>query len=128
VRPVTRNLVVAILVVVAGLLALGALPSLLGGGPATTVTATPAEGNHTAFNASFLSERQYPYTTGALVDGESEVYRGGPDGFKQSFSHSPYDEFDALQRQFPNAVDGEALYARQNGTLYRLELHVEDDA
>jgi len=43
-RPITRNLVVGLLVVTVLLLALGAAPSLLRSGDPYYVTATPAEG------------------------------------------------------------------------------------
>ena len=67
-RPVTRNLLVGLLVVTALLLALGAAPSLLRSGDPYYVTVTPAEppAETAPVNASTLSERRFPYTLAAV--------------------------------------------------------------
>ena len=58
-RPITRRVTIAILVVLALLLALGALPSYLKSGDPYYVTATPETGNHTAVDMTNVSERRY---------------------------------------------------------------------
>ncbi|QIO21670.1 hypothetical protein [Haloarcula sp. JP-L23] len=135
-RTVTRNFVLGVAVVVVLLLALGALPSYLKSGDPYYLTATPAEGNATALdgnasavNASNLSTQRYPYTTAALDDatanesdgtGQSDPYWRGPIGLKGAFTHSPFDELDALRQRVPEATDGETVLVRHDGTLYRL--------
>jgi hypothetical protein len=134
-RPVTRNFLLAMGVVVVLLLALGALPSLLKSGDPYYLTATPIE-NGSAANASLadgsavdaanLSERRYPYTTAALsnatvdASGQSDPYWRGPVGLKGAFTHSPFDEMDALTQQFPAATDGDGVRVAHDGSLYRL--------
>ena len=134
-RQITRRVTVAILVVLALLLALGALPSYLKSGDPYYLTATPADGNHSAVDLSNASERRYEYTIGALRDAEAEVgvnvtdrnatgrsdpYWEGPFGLKESFTNSPFDEMDALGLRNESAVEGETVYVSYNGTLYRL--------
>lgn len=125
-RRVTRNLVFALLVIVALLLALGALPSYLKSGDPYYLTVTPVATNHTAANVSDLPADRYPYTTTALANastnesGRSDPYWKGPVGFKGAFTHSPFDEYEALAQQHPDAVDGETVYVRQNNTVYHL--------
>lgn len=125
-RPVTRNVLLAILATGAVLLALGAVPSALRSGDPYYLTATPVE-NRTALNASTLSERRYPYTTAALADagsstpGRSGAYWRGPFGLKESFSHSPFDELNALE-QFDTATGEGGPYVRHADTVYRLEV------
>jgi hypothetical protein len=125
-RPITRRVTIAILVVLALLLALGALPSYLQSGDPYYVTATVAEGNHTAVDVTDLSERRYEYTSAALDDadgsgpGVSEPYWKGPFGVKESFTNSPFDEIDALRLREASAADGDGVYVSRNGTLYRL--------
>lgn len=124
-RPVARNLVVALLLVVAFLLALGAVPGLLRAGDPYYVTANATEDDRPAVSADALSTRRYPYATGALAadgPGRSDPYWRGPLGVKGTFTHSPFDEFDALRQQYPNATDGTAVYLRQNGTTYELTI------
>ncbi|MCU4800748.1 hypothetical protein OB920_10230 [Halobacteria archaeon HArc-gm2] len=147
-RRVTRNLVLAILAVLVVLLALGALPGLLKTGDPYYLTATPVGeyGDQNASNATVanatvtnatvangsavdganLSERAYPYTTAALANatggepGRSGPYWRGPVGFKEAFTHSPFDEVNALRGQHPNATVGEGVRVARNGTLYRV--------
>ncbi|QLD89350.1 hypothetical protein HWV07_10040 [Natronomonas salina] len=135
-RTVTRNLVVAVLAVVAVLLALGALPGYLGSGDPYYVEATTAEGDGAAVVADNLSERRFPYAfeaLGSLEAGEeparSEAYYEGPVGFKESFTHTPFDEFgefesrnrDAVERDADSPV-GDVAYLEYDGQRYRLEI------
>ena len=129
-RRVTRNAILAILAVLVLLLALGALPSLLRTGEPTVITATAVEDYEgPTVDATNLSERRFPYTTAALRSGRSDPYYGGPTGLKEAFSHSPYDELDALNQRDRNrtggdagAVNGTTAYVRTGDTVYRLEL------
>jgi hypothetical protein len=134
-RTVTRNFLLAMGVLAVLLLALGAVPSYLKSGDPYYLTATPTDavGNDTAangsvdaVNASALSAQRYPYTTEALdnatanASGQSTPYWRGPVGLKGAFTHSPFDEYDALDQQFPDAVEGDTVLVRHDGTLYRL--------
>lgn len=76
-RRVTRNLLIAIALVVVALLALGALPSYLGSGDPYYLTAEPIETNETAADVNNVSDRRYPFLTSALAsdDGRSEGTR-----------------------------------------------------
>lgn len=133
-RPVTRNVVLAILVVLAALLALGAVPSYLRSGAPYYVVAEPVEAGP-AVDATNLSERQYPYLTGALAaaeagggEGRSDPYWKGPFGLKESFAHSPFDEFDAIGQRDPAATANGAVFVTRNGTRYRAEILGETEA
>ena len=133
-RPVTRNVVLAILVVVGGLLALGAVPSYLRSGDPYYVVAEPAEPGP-AVNATNLSERRYPYVRGAVAaaqasegEGRSEPYWEGPFGLKESFAHSPFDEFDAIGQRYPEAAADGAVFVADGGTRYRAEIVREGEA
>jgi hypothetical protein len=127
-RPITKKAIYVILGVAVVLLALGALPGLLKSGDPYYLTATAAApaGNATPFNATDVPENRYPYTTEALGSaspdepGRSAAYWRGPFGLKGAFTHSPFDERDALNRQYPNASADGGIYARHNGTVYRL--------
>ena len=127
-RPVARKFLLGLLAVLVLLLALGAVPATLKVGDPYYLTATVADGDHAAVNATGLSERRYPYTTRALSDaaangsGQSAPYWKGPGEIKEAFTHSPFDELSALRMRDPAASDGEALYVTQNGTLYRLAI------
>jgi hypothetical protein len=126
-RRITRNFLIGLLVVIVLLLALGALPGLLKSGDPYYLTATPVDEDREALNASDLSERRFEYTTAALADatngtGYSEPYWKGPFGIKGAFTHSPFDEIDSLRSRYPNATDGSTVYARQNDSLYRLNV------
>jgi hypothetical protein len=134
----TQGVVAAICVTVLLLLALGALPGLLRTGDPYYVTATPvAEGevstqsaspgdSPTRVNASALSVRRYPYTTGALAganattSARSEPYWRGPVGLKEVFTHSPFDEQAALRGQYPNDTSESGVLVAANGTFYRV--------
>ncbi|WP_324665468.1 hypothetical protein [Haloarcula sediminis] len=148
-RRVTRNFLLAMGVLAVLLLALGALPGYLTSGDPYYMTATPVgeAGNATAANATAgtatpartataasaravdaanLSERRYPYTTEALENatadsaGRSSAYYRGPVGIKGAFTHSPFDERDALVQRYSGAADGDTVRVRSDGTVYRL--------
>ncbi|WP_459193007.1 hypothetical protein [Halosimplex sp. J119] len=136
-RPVTRNAILLILAVLVALLALGALPALLGSGDPYYLTATPVDGNAStngstaangsaalngsaAVNGSALSERRFPYTTEALRNGTSAPYQKGPWGLKETFTHSPFDEREALAARNATAVSEDGILVSHNGTLYRV--------
>lgn len=104
------------------LLALGALPSLLSSGEPYYVTATEVETDHAAVDVTNFSERRYPYLFAALEDGRSGSYHEGPIGVKDAFTHSPFDEFGALETRSTEAVDDGVAYVSRNGTVYRVEL------
>jgi hypothetical protein len=120
-----RYILVLVGLVVLGL-AVGALPSLLKSGDPYRVQATEV-GNASTFDgatydATDVSERRFPYLTEAVADGTSESYYEGPFGVKESFSHSPFDEFGAVATRVPNAVEGDVAYVTYDGTVYRLEI------
>jgi len=125
-RP-TRIALLAILGVVLALLALGALPNYIRAGDPYYLTATPVD-DHAAINGSDLDERRYPYTTAAVADatgdepGRSDPYWTGYVGFKEAFTHSPFDEISALRLRNPDANDGEAVYVRFEDRYYRLTI------
>lgn len=121
-RRVTRNLVVAIVLVVVALLALGALPSYLGTGEPYYLTAEETDAEGTAIDVSNVSERRFPYLSGALAaaDGRSEPYQEGPYGVKEHFTHTPFDEVSALVRRQPEARtdDGRVLVEYEGQRYY----------
>jgi hypothetical protein len=139
-RPVTRRLVLALLVLVGLLLALGTLPQYLKAGDPYYLQAEPVDGgaagsgNATAdanatgeaVPAANLSERAHPYTFEALRDadgdatGRSSPYWRGPFGLKEAFTHSPFDEVDSYRQQYPEATDGDAVRVRYGNRTYRL--------
>ncbi|MFC5134288.1 MULTISPECIES: hypothetical protein [Haloferacaceae] len=123
-RPVTRNLLVAIAVIALALLALGALPSYLGSGDPYYLTAEPIETDEPTANATGLSERRYPYLTGAIGsdDGRSEPYLMGPYGLKEWFTHTPFDEVDALARRAPAAETDGGVRVERDGETYYVEV------
>jgi hypothetical protein len=116
-RNVRRGAAGLVLAVVA-LLALGALPATLGSGDPQYMTATPTDADGPAVNVTDLPEQRYPYLTAALASGRSDPYRTGPYGLKEAFTHSPFDEREALVARNPDArrddgllvVDGDDRY------------------
>jgi hypothetical protein len=141
-RARTRNFIIAILVVLVALLALGALPGLLKSGDPYFVTVEPqgaynatngtiAGTNQTAIDAGNLSEQRYPFTTGAVgaagpnSSGQSDPYWKGPFGFKESFTHSVFDERESLTRQNAPAVTDEGIYVHDGETAYLLTITQE---
>ncbi|ELZ41595.1 hypothetical protein C463_12977 [Halorubrum californiense DSM 19288] len=123
-RRVTRNVVIAIALVVVALLALGALPSYLGSGDPYYLTVEPIETNDTAADVNNVSDRRYPYLIGAIAseDGRSDPYQTGPYGMKEWFTHTPFDEVDALTRQVPNASTETGVRVRRDGEVYHAEV------
>ena len=114
---------VGLVVVAAALLALGALPQFLASGDAYHLTATATESAGPAVNVTDLSDRRYPYLTAALDSGRSPGYRRGPVGFKEAFTHSPFDEVDALAARDPTARVGDgAVLVVDDGERYRVEV------
>jgi hypothetical protein len=137
VRQITRRAVAALAIVVVGLLALGAVPSYLGSGPAYHLTVTPVDGAAdveadagpdgdataaAAVNVTELSPRRYPYLTEAFqaADNRSSGYQRGRFGLKESFSHSPFDELEGLRARQPNAsvADGAGVRVIREGRPY----------
>ena len=123
-RPVTRNVLVAIAVVVVALLALGALPSYLGSGDPYYLTAEPIETDEPTANVTDLSERRYPYLTAALAgdDGRSDGYRVGPYGLKEWFTHTAFDEVDAIAERVPEAATDDGVRVEHEGETYYVEV------
>lgn len=124
-RPVTRTLVVAIALVVVALLALGALPSYLGAGDPYHLTVEPADADGAAVDVSEVSERRYPYLTSALAsdDGRSHGYQLGPYGLKEHFTHTPFDERDAIVQRGPDSVDDDGrVLIEHEGERYYLDV------
>jgi hypothetical protein len=138
-RPIARNLILAILGVVVVLLAFGAVPSLLQTGDPYYVEATVAEEPGPAITADNFSEQRFPYTFGALAaaaDGDdparSEAYYTGPGGvggFKEAFTHTPFEEVDEFELRNEAAVSrsgdspvGDVVYVDYEDTRYRLEI------
>ncbi|KDS90603.1 hypothetical protein FK85_12320 [Halorubrum saccharovorum] len=123
-RRVTRNLLVAIALVAVALLALGALPSYLGSGDPYYLTAEPIETNETAADVNNVTDRRYPFLTGALAsdDGRSDPYLADSYGVKEWFTHTPFDEVDALTRQVPEAATDDGVRVRRDGQVYYVEV------
>ncbi|MFC7156365.1 hypothetical protein ACFQPA_13020 [Halomarina halobia] len=129
-RRVTRNLVVGLAVLGVLLLALGALPSYLRSGDPYYLAATEVpEYEGPTVDAADLSERRFPYTTEALSDGRSSAYYEGPTGFKEAFTHSPFDELNELDQRDRDeagrdggAVNGTTAHVTRDGTVYRVRL------
>ncbi|ELZ37674.1 hypothetical protein [Halorubrum tebenquichense] len=123
-RRVTRNLLIAIALVVVALLALGALPSYLGSGDPYYLTVEPIETNGTVADVNNVSDRRYPYLVGAIesADGRSEGYQTGPYGMKEWFTHTPFDEIDAVTKQNPTAATESGVRVSRDGQVYRAEV------
>lgn len=120
-RQNTRRFVVVLALVMLGLLALGALPSYLGTGEPSYLTATETEESGLAVNATDLPDHRYPYLFEALKTGQSEGYQSGQWGLKEQFTHTPYDELDALATRNPDArVSGDAVVVEYEGQRYRI--------
>ncbi|SEH51622.1 hypothetical protein SAMN05192561_10430 [Halopenitus malekzadehii] len=121
-RRVTRNLLIAIGIVALALLALGALPSYLGTGEPYHLTVEPTDDEGPTVDVSNVTDRRYPYLAGALAsdDGRSPGYQEGPFGVKEHFTHTPFDELDALQRRNREAVreDGRVRVVHDGRRLY----------
>lgn len=127
-RRVTRNLLLVVGLVLVALLALGALPSYLGAGDPYHLTVDPAAEDGAAVDVDGVTDRRYPYLVGALEsdDGRSNGYRIGPYGLKEHFTHTPFDEVDALQQRDPGAVEGDGVFVTYEGERYYVEVVQED--
>lgn len=121
-RRVTRNFLVGVGLVIVALLALGALPSYLGAGDPYYLTAEATNESGPAVDVTDFSARRYPYLAQALETGRSEGYQKGPLSLKGSFTHSPFDEFDALSAQNPDARTGDTVLVEYKGQRYRVEV------
>ena len=123
-RPVTRNLLVAVGLVVVALLALGALPSYLGTGDPYYLTVDQIETDETTADVNDVSDRRYPFLTSALAsdDGRSEPYQMGPYGVKEWFTHTPFDEVDALTQQVPEAASDTGVRVEFEEETYHVEV------
>jgi len=125
-RRITRNFVLALVAIVVLLLALGALPGLLATGDPYYIVAEPVANDsvdaNATVNASGLSERRFPYTTAALDSGRSDAYYDGPLGFKEAFTHSPFDEIDEFEARNPAAVENRTAFVTSDNRTYRLDL------
>ncbi|MFW5974210.1 MAG: hypothetical protein ACOCPZ_02375 [Natrialbaceae archaeon] len=125
-RRIMRYTLVGLGVVILLLLALGALPSYLGSGTYYYLDVTPTDDDGTAVEVESVSERQYPYLTAALEadDGRSEGYQRALGDFKDAFTHSPFDEYDALTQREPDAArdDGDRVIIDIDGDRYSVEI------
>lgn len=122
-RQITRRFLVFLALVGVGLLALGVLPGFLATGEAYHLTATTTNASGSAVNATMLSMDRYPYMSEALADGRSSAYRKGPWGLKETFTHSPFDELEALTMRSQSAQLGaDAVLVEYKGERYRLEI------
>jgi len=125
-RRIMRNALVAVAVVALVLLALGALPGYLGSGEQYYLEASATDDNGTAVNVTEISERRYPYLTAALAadDGRSDGYQRALGGFKDAFTHTPFDEHSALQQLEPDAArdGGERVIVERDGQRYSVDI------
>ena len=123
-RRIMRNALLLTGFVLVALLAVGAVPSYLGSGESHyfEATATATDEPAPAINATNISERRFPYLTAALTadNGRSDGYQRALGGYKTWFAHSPFDEFEALQRRNGDAVsdDGERVFVMYEGDRY----------
>ena len=129
----TRNVTLAIIGIVGLLIALGALPGLLRAGDPHVVVAEP-DGGHAAIDVTNLSAQRFPFVSAALSNatatatGRSPRYWRGPVGFKEVFTHSPFDEFAALENRQPNATAGDTIYVRNGEGRFRLSIIQEGES
>lgn len=121
-RRVTRNAVLLLAAVLVILLSLGALPSYLGTGDPYYLTVEETDDGGSTVDVANVSERRYPYLTEALEsdDARSEPYREGPYGIKEHFTHTPFDEVNALADRDPAATDegGRVRIETDDGRYY----------
>ena len=130
-RPLMRNALLAVGLVVVLLLALGAVPSYLGSGDYYYLEATETDDDGTAVDVEELSEQRYPYLTSALAadDGRSDGYQRALGDFKDAFTHTPFDEFDSFEQLEPDAVrdDGDRVIIAVDGDRYSLTIVTEPE-
>jgi hypothetical protein len=132
-RPITRKFAYGLFGLVLVLLALGALPSLLGSGDPYYLVAEPTatEGpayNLTAEGTDDLTRRRYEYFFSAVGsdDNRSKPYQRGPVGVKEAFTNSPFDEMETFRSFAPgNATSGDAVFVEFEGTRYRVTVEQE---
>ena len=143
----TRNVILGTFAVLVVLVAFVAVLSSVGTGDPYYVTASAVEDagvgdgdgaggdSPAAVNGTALPERRFPYVSAALENaarsadatGRSGGYRTGFVGIKEVFSHSPFDELDALRQQNPNATVGEEVRIRRENATYRVGIVREGD-
>ena len=129
-RPITRKFAYGVVGLGVLLLALGAVPSLLGSGDPYYLLAEPTADDGPAYNLTAegtddLTQRRFQYFVSATnaTDGRSEPYREGPIGLKESFSHSPFDELESFRGFAPeNATTDETVFVEFEGERYRVEV------
>ena len=129
-RPITRKFAYGLVGLVVFLLALGAVPSLLGSGDPYYLLAEPTADDGPAYNLTAegtddLTQRRFQYFVAATnaSDNRSAPYREGPIGLKESFSHSPFDELESFRGFAPaNATTNDAVFVEFEGERYRVEL------
>jgi len=130
-RPLMRNALLAVGLVAVMLLALGALPGYLGSGEYYYLDVTETDDDGTAVDVEALSEQRYPYLTAALGsdDGRSAGYQRALGGFKDAFTHSPFNELDSLQQLEPDAVrdDGDRVIIDVDGDRYSVTIISEPE-
>ena len=130
-RPLMRNALLAVGLVVVLLLALGAVPSYLGSGDYYYLEATETDDDGTAVDVEELSEQRNPYLTRALAadDGRSDGYQRALGDFKDAFTHTPFDEFDSFEQLEPDAVrdDGDRVIVAVDGDRYSLTIVTEPE-
>ncbi len=123
-RTLTRNILLIIGLVSVGLLSLGALPGYLGSGNPYHLTVEPVDADRPAVDVSAVSERRYPFLISALTapDRRSMSYQTGSYGVKEQFTHTPFDEVDALERREPAAVQADGVRILYEGERYYVEV------
>ncbi len=130
-RPLMRNALLAVGLVVVLLLALGALPSYLGSGEYYYLEATETDDDGVAVDVEELSEQRYPYLTAAVAadDGRSDGYQRALGSFKDAFTHTPFDELDSLQQLEPDAArdDGDRVIIELDGERYSVTIVSEPE-
>ena len=131
-RPLMRNALLAVGLTAVLLLALGALPGYLGTGEYYYLEATDTDDDGIAVDVAELSEQRYPYLTAALAaeDGRSTGYQRALGGFKDAFTHSPFNELDSLQQLEPNAIrdEGDRVIIDLDGDRYSVTIVSEPEA
>ncbi|WP_224448456.1 hypothetical protein [Haloprofundus salilacus] len=124
-RPITRRVLALLVLLSLGLLALGALPSYLGTGDPYYLTVEETSASGPAVNVTAFSAQQYPYLSTALEEGRSEGYQRGQFGLKEPFTHSPFDERDALATRRPDAERDGRVLVEYDGTRYWVAVEQE---
>ena len=129
-RPITRKFAYGLVALVVVLLALGALPSLLGSGDPYHLTAEPTATAGPAYNLTAegtddLTRRRFQFFFSAVEssDNRSKPYREGSIGLKESFTHSPFDEMDSFREFAPqNATVDDSVFVEFDGERYRVQV------